>query len=266
VIFDPLTSRVMYTWHWNESFWKQISIELPFHPIAHRYYDPINELQSYVTHNQSWIAQKQSLIRQYVFQLQYSLAGYEEKYQYTSAIPYVELVMNSTNTHSRPNHSTLNAEESRKVMHEWYGRESNVSYLQVMKEDDIIVYEARKWKHSTASTTEKVQEQELKKSVGSGEKSLRGGAEDGEGEGKSFDEAVEWVSYASSNWPVDNETRKPMLDAYDITMNYVLGWHSGELERVRNATVPECWDGWLDVQANKCRPGKEPGKETPAKL
>eukprot|EP01035_Chromulina_nebulosa_P018706 gene18706-24465_t len=42
VLFDPLTAEVMYTWHWDESFWKEISINLPFHPVAFRYHDPVS--------------------------------------------------------------------------------------------------------------------------------------------------------------------------------------------------------------------------------
>lgn len=28
VVFDPLTAEVMYTWHWEEEFWKQVRDEL----------------------------------------------------------------------------------------------------------------------------------------------------------------------------------------------------------------------------------------------
>ena len=36
---------------------------------------------------------------------------------------------------------------------------------------------------------------------------------------------------------------KPMRDAYEISMDHVLGWHSGKESDVRQGTVPECWDG-----------------------
>ena len=36
-----------------------------------------------------------------------------------------------------------------------------------------------------------------------------------------------------------------MRDAYDITMDHVLGWHSGAVKDERNATTPECWNGEL---------------------
>ena len=34
-----------------------------------------------------------------------------------------------------------------------------------------------------------------------------------------------------------------------------LGWHSGTIPDVRNATVPECWNGGVVVN-NKCEPGQ----------
>ena len=51
-----------------------------------------------------------------------------------------------------------------------------------------------------------------------------------------------------------------MRDAYEICIDWALGWHSGKLKDFRNATVPECWNGWLDMNANygkgKCVPLK----------
>lgn len=75
VVFDPLTATVMYTWHWDEEFWKEISIELAFHPIAFRQQDPILYLQDLFVHNRTFINRKLQLIREYVFELQYSLDG-----------------------------------------------------------------------------------------------------------------------------------------------------------------------------------------------
>ena len=43
-----------------------------------------------------------------------------------------------------------------------------------------------------------------------------------------------------------------MRDAFDICVDLVLGWHSGDIIHYRNATVPECWDGKLDKIKNKC--------------
>lgn len=44
-----------------------------------------------------------------------------------------------------------------------------------------------------------------------------------------------------SSWPLDASTRQPMRDAYDISMDLVLGWHTGRHYRFRNATVPPNW-------------------------
>lgn len=57
----------------------------------------------------------------------------------------------------------------------------------------------------------------------------------------------------NEKWPVDS-TGRPMRDAYDVIIDHVLGWHSGKEPDIRNATVPECWNGYLDLAMNKCRP------------
>lgn len=148
VTFDALTASVMYTWHWEESFWKEISIELPFHPVAFRYSDPILVLQELYDKNMSVILMKQELIRSRVFELQYGIEG----------------------------------------------RYSN-------KEERII----------------------------------------------------------HDSWPrYEDGKGSPMRDAYEISLDHVLGWHSKRELDYRNATVPECWggDAWLDTVANKCRKGK----------
>ena len=67
----------------------------------------------------------------------------------------------------------------------------------------------------------------------------------------------------NKNWPVD-ESGLPMRDAYDIIMDHVLGWHSGAEPDVRNGTVPECWNGYLDVLENKCKPHPEVKKVAPS--
>jgi hypothetical protein len=194
VVFDPLTASVMYTWHWNEQLWEDISISFPFHRVAFRHLDPVQALVNLWHHNQSWIESKQKLLRSHVFELQYSLHGYEERYQYTSKLSYM--------TVTAVNYSAANGLE-------------NVNYVTRL--------------HPNGSNEE-------------------------------------FISYANSTWPfvemADKHTgiltRQRMRDAYDIVMDYVLGWHSGELRDVRNATVPECWDGWLDVTANRCKLGTKP--------
>lgn len=63
VTFDALTASSMYTWHWEEEFWKAVSIECPFDPTAKRYFDPVLAVQSLLLHNATLIAEKQELIR-----------------------------------------------------------------------------------------------------------------------------------------------------------------------------------------------------------
>ncbi|RYY88993.1 hypothetical protein EON63_01525 [archaeon] len=192
VVFDPLTASVMYTWHWEEQFWHDVSIDLPFHPVAHRHMDPVQVLVDLYTHNLSYIEHKQALIRSKVFELQYGVDGYEERYQYASKLPYVTVT-------SYKNNSSL---------------------------DEVIQY---MYRENPRNLTD------------------------------------EMVSHKGSSWPFveakghgNNPVKSRMRDAYDIVMDYVLGWHSGTLTRFRNATVPECWDGWLDTKANKCQLGVKP--------
>jgi len=161
VVFEDLTASVMYTWHWEEAFWRKVAIELPFHGSAHRYFDPVAALQSLRTHNASLVAQKQALLRSRVFELQYSLDhAYQDVFRKNAASGGME----------------------------W----------------------GSTWPHVEAE----------------------GGAvldENAHAQGRGW----------------------PMRDAYDITMDHVLGWHSGREADVRDATVPECWNGFLDTEANR---------------
>ena len=72
VTFSPLTASAMYTWFWPEELWKSIVIELPFHPTAFRYSDPIPILRE-MAQNVTFIAERQALLRKYVFSLHWSL-------------------------------------------------------------------------------------------------------------------------------------------------------------------------------------------------
>lgn len=194
VVFDALTAEIMYTWHWEEAFWKDVIVTLPYHPVAFRYMDPVKYLQDLMTNNASLIQRKQELIRSRIFQLQYSLNNREDVYQYNSNLTYITVLPNNSIPHP---HS----------------------------QGDEVIYDVRLPK----------------------------------GEGIS----MEKVSHESS-WPTD-EHGKPMKDAYDIIMDYILGWHSKELIDFRNATVTECWDGWLDTKANKCMPGQDPNSKSKGK-
>jgi xyloglucan galactosyltransferase MUR3 len=75
VMFDAMTGPVMYTWHWSESFWYDVSIELPFHPTAYRMFDPVSYLNELYRNNTDMIKRKLELIKERVFELQYSLDG-----------------------------------------------------------------------------------------------------------------------------------------------------------------------------------------------
>lgn len=148
VTFDALTAIVMYTWHWEEAFWKDVTIDFAHHPVAHRYVDPVERLREMLKVNGSEVRRKQALIRARVFELQYALDGQEEA---------------------------------------WYQR----------TEQGMEFHNSWPREHGAAAT--------------------------------------------------------PMRDAYGITMDHVLGWHSGLEADVRNATVPECWvNGELNVTLNRC--------------
>jgi hypothetical protein len=202
VTFDALTAKVMYTWHWEESFWRDISIEMNFHPVSYRYQDPIITLENLMKYNRSYIEWKQSLIRAHVFELQYSLHGLVEKYQYSSLLPYLNVTFNQT------------------LYAIYQNALQNVSNENQKHAKDEVIYIKKEPKDSV-----------MKEEIIS--------------------------HYEGTNWPKDKDG-KYIRDAYEITMDYILGWHSGRWQDIRNATVPECWDGWLDTVMNKCRPGKGP--------
>ena len=73
VTFDSLTAVVMYTWHWDEAFWSQVTVQYSFHPVAHRYFDPVAALEDMYKNNYTEVLKKQRLIREKVFELQYAL-------------------------------------------------------------------------------------------------------------------------------------------------------------------------------------------------
>ena len=170
VTFDALTASSMYTWHWEEEFWSDVSIQYPFDPTAKRYFDVVLALQDLMINNASLILRKQELIRSRVFELQYSREG---KYEYARNAPDVY-------------------------------------------ESNILHYD-----------------------------------------NTSFNEVTNKIH---PNWPLYKDGT-PMRDAYEIMMDHILGWHSGVEPDVRNGTVPECWNGYLDVLENKCKPHPEVKKE-----
>lgn len=167
----------MYTWHWEEEFWKSVSVQFAYDRTASRTFDPVLALQGLLLHNATLVAKKQELIRSRVFELQYSLHGKHETAEGIAAL------------------DKSNSNDS-------YGPQITDKF---------------------AFQTDKINEK----------------------------------------WPTDS-TGRPMRDAYDIIMDHVLAWHSGKEPDVRKGSVPECWNGYLDVSLNKCFP--HPKKEVVAGL
>jgi hypothetical protein len=130
VIFDVLTGPSMYVWHWPEDLWKKIVVEIEY--VRYSTLNPIHFLADLLKYNRSLILEKQKLIREHVFELQYAL---EDSSQYDT-------------------------------------------------------------------------------------------------------------------WPKDVNGRL-LKDAYARSMDLVLGWHGGNLSRVRDASIPACWGG-ARVVNNKC--------------
>lgn len=142
-------------------------VDLPFHPVAYRYSDPVLALQELLRSDPTLVRRKQELLRARVFELQYALEGPLEGEE---LVPGFQV------------NSPLNPPTSA-------------------------------------------------------------------------------VSMGNHSWPVDS-AGKWFRDAFDICIDHALGWHSGRVPDYRNATTPECWNGWLDKSANfgkgKCRPGNPP--------
>lgn len=223
VTFDLLTATVMYTWHWEEKFWQDVSVEFTFHPTAFRYFDPVEYLMKMVKENATLIEHKQRLIREKVFELQYGLDGLVDRYQYTSTIPYVTLMKELIEVNHTGKHDGFIGK--RIDIGGTSNRPGSKIYQKGVGKDGII--------YTVRNITSRI--------------------------GPQDDEEV-ISSIDSPYWQKDSKTGKPMRDAYDIVMDYVLGWHSGAWKDIRNATVPECWDGWLDKVMNKCRPDSEKPK------
>ena len=192
VTFDVLTAKVMYTWHWEESFWKDILIEYSFHPVAFRYFDPVKDLQAMLANKSEEVARKQKLIRERVFELQYSLESYLEDDDDVSCAPWIS-------NHQAP------------IV-------VNDTVVESVEDTSCSI------SNSNFYSPQKVRPATPKK---------------------------------KSNWPIDSNGN-PQVDAYEKIMLQIFDWHSGRAPDVRNGTVPECWNGYLNVTANKCIPGLDP--------
>mmetsp|Transcript_9185 Transcript_9185/g.9255 ORF Transcript_9185/g.9255 Transcript_9185/m.9255 type:complete len:482 (+) Transcript_9185:343-1788(+) len=78
VVFSCLTASCMYTWHWEESFWKSVVIEFDMDLVLQRRLDPIQALKELAAGDASFISSRQQRLRDRVFELQYSLVGFDE--------------------------------------------------------------------------------------------------------------------------------------------------------------------------------------------
>ena len=184
--------------------------------------------------NATEVRRKQALIRSRVFELQYGLDGLEDVYQYNSPLQYITL------THPVP------------VVHNNGTGINNGSSSGISSNSNKV---------NTHSAGAAVGSEDATGTHAAPEKEIIYTTRTGTGKFKNAQMVIQ--SHHKSNWPKDEKTGLHQRDAFDIVVDYFLGWHSGTVPDVRNATVPECWDGWLDKKMNRCRPGKDPsGKKS----
>lgn len=74
VVFHPLTATTMYTWHWTEDLWESVVVQyLDRGRIFFSGLDIISSLNELFVKNRTSVLNKQRLIRENAFRLQYSL-------------------------------------------------------------------------------------------------------------------------------------------------------------------------------------------------
>ena len=204
VTFDALTASSMYTWHWEEEFWLDVSIQFPIEPVKRKQFDIVLALQDLMKYNSTLIAKKQELIRSRVFELQYSLDGRHE--------------LNNKNANNNNNNdNNIDANTINKL--------ENTENVKNIDNDIGNIYEENYDINGTNIRKNILSYQNI--SINNINNDIH------------------------ENWPRYNDGT-PMRDAYDLIMDHVLGWHSGTEKNVRNGTVPECWNGYVDN--NKCVP------------
>ena len=193
-----------------------MAVEFPFHPVAHRYTDPVLALQTMLRNDTAGVLRRQRLLRERVFELQYSLEGPLEG-EYMRQPPLL-------------------------VSDKWTPASPSSSQGISSPSDMAIASTTTTTATSTTTTT----------TVG---KSLRKHGRGGKGgsDGRKLLEAE-----VVSTWPRYPATGELMRDAFDIAVDLALSWHSGRVADFRNATVPECWNGKLNLTYNngkgKCVP------------
>ncbi len=73
VTFNPLTARVMYTWHLPEEVWTAILVEISPQEYRKNDFHVVRYMENYVKLHPNAIKEKQKLLRENAFRLQYSL-------------------------------------------------------------------------------------------------------------------------------------------------------------------------------------------------
>lgn len=72
VTFNPLSATAMYTWHWPESYWKAVTVEISEETRFKPDFDVVSYLKALVDKDSEEITRRQKLIRERAYQLQYS--------------------------------------------------------------------------------------------------------------------------------------------------------------------------------------------------
>ena len=83
----------MYTWHWDELLWKDVLVEIPDRiAVRDQRFDVVDYLVKLYNENQTAILEKQRLIRQHAFKLQYN---YGEEHETAPQSDAFDIIMDS---------------------------------------------------------------------------------------------------------------------------------------------------------------------------
>lgn len=74
VTFNTLTASAMYTWHWSESLWNSVLVELKYEDAMKPNFNIVDYLANLVAKDPDFVPSRRKLIRQHASKLQYSLA------------------------------------------------------------------------------------------------------------------------------------------------------------------------------------------------
>jgi hypothetical protein len=236
----------MYTWHWEEVFWNKVIINFDFHPVAHRYFDPILELKKLVKYNASYILEKQELIRSRVFELQYSLDGVGDKYYFDSKLEYIKVVEKISNKTS--NNNSENTSSNGLIINKNKVDHSDVDYITYNKdivENEKLVYlnqtnqymqqynlKFNKIKHNNNKTNKHNNNNEENSNNNNNINNDNKNKTINNSNNRNLNKITKNHDFDRKTfWPIDKKTKKPMKDAYEICIDLALNWHSGILKR-----------------------------------